>query len=230
VINVDHHHDNARFGTLNLVVADASSTAEIVGDLIDELGVALEREIAEALYVGLVTDTGRFQYANTTAKALRFAAELAEAGANPNAIFKHVYETVALPKLKLLGLALERAELLADGRVLVSHLHRQDFNAVGAEEPYADGIIDVLRQTAGTEVVALMREPLVAPLGEHRVSLRSSSEEIDVSAIARGRGGGGHRQAAGFSSSESFAEIAAYIRDAFIDQADPVPADATAGS
>src|SRR6266853_1376801 len=103
VINVDHHHDNNRFGKINLIVADASSTAEIVRDLLEELGVALTPEIAEALYVGLVTDTGKFQYTNTSPKALRLAADLMEAGADVHGIFRRVYETVQFAKLKLLA-------------------------------------------------------------------------------------------------------------------------------
>src|SRR3984957_17432798 len=221
VLDVDHHHDNSRFGAVNLVVADASSTAEIVDDLLAALGVPLSIEIAEALYVGLVTDTGRFQYSNTTPKAFRLAARLAEAGADVNGVFRHVYETVEFAKLKLLARALERAELHADGRLLVSHLLRSDFAAVGAEEPYADGIIDILRQTEGTEVVALMREPITAAGPARRVSLRSSNAAIDVSAIAREQGGGGHRQAAGFSSEQSFEAITDFIRAAYATQADP---------
>ena len=159
VINVDHHHDNTRFGDVNLIVDDASSTAEIVRDLLGELDVSLTPEIAEALYVGLVTDTGRFQYTNTTPKALRLAAELVEAGADVHGIFRHVYETVQFAKLKLLARALERAQLLEGGRLVVSYLLRDDFAEVGAEEPYSEGIIDSLRAVEGSEMVALIREP-----------------------------------------------------------------------
>jgi phosphoesterase RecJ-like protein len=220
VVDVDHHHDNTRFGSINLVVADASSTAEIVGDLLAALGVPLDAAIAQALYVGLVTDTGRFQYSNTTPKAFRLAATLEEAGADVNGVFRRVYETVDFAKLKLLARALEHARLYADGRLLVSFLLRSDFADAGAEDSYADGIIDTLRQAAGTEVVALMRETTDADGGPaRRVSLRSSREEIDVSAIARQRGGGGHRQAAGFSSDESFDELTAFIGTAFHAQA-----------
>ena len=149
VINVDHHHDNNRFGKLNLIVAEASSTAEIVRDLLGELDVALTPEIAEALYVGLVTDTGRFQYTNTTPKALRLAAELVEAGADVHGIFQRVYETAQFAKLKLLARALDRAQLYEGGRLLVSYLVRSDFSEVGAVEPYSEGIIDYLRQAEG---------------------------------------------------------------------------------
>src|SRR5262249_56529246 len=83
VLDVDHHHDNTRFGTVNLIVPDASSTAEILRDVLRELDVALTPDIAEALYIALVTDTGRFQYSNTTPKALRLAAEPVQAGPDP---------------------------------------------------------------------------------------------------------------------------------------------------
>src|SRR5437868_11710390 len=102
-INVDHHHDNTRFGRINLIVADASSTGEVLRDLFRELGVELTPDIAESLYIALVTDTGRFQYANTTPKALRLAAELVEAGADVHRVFQGVYETVQFAKLKLLA-------------------------------------------------------------------------------------------------------------------------------
>jgi phosphoesterase RecJ-like protein len=214
VVNVDHHHDNSRFGAVNLVVADASSTGEIVRDLLDELGVELTPEIAEALYIALVTDTGRFQYTNTTPKALRLAAELVEAGADVHKIFQDVYESVQFAKLKLLARALERAEIYEGGRLVISYLLRGDFTEVGAAEPYSEGIIDYLRAVEGADMAALIREP---PRGDasRRVSLRASADEIDVSKIARASGGGGHRQAAGFSSDDSIEEITAFIRREF---------------
>ena len=216
VVDVDHHHDNTRFGAVNLVVADASSTAEIVRDLLAALGVELTPEIAEALYVGLVTDTGRFQYANTTPKSLRLAAELLEAGADIQKIFARVYETVQFAKLKLLGRALGRAKAYEDGRVVVSYLLRTDFSDVGAEEPFSEGIIDFLRQTEGAELVALIREPPTPGGPMHRISLRSSTDELDVSAIARKSGGGGHVQAAGFSSEDTVDEIVEFVRREFL--------------
>ncbi len=215
VIDVDHHHDNSLFGDVNLVVADASSTAEVVRDILRELDVELTPEIAEALYVGLVTDTGRFQYANTTPKALRLAAELVEAGADVHGIFRHVYETVQFAKLKLLARALERARVFEGGRLVVSYLLRDDFADVGAEEPFSEGIIDHLRAVEGSEMVALIREPPSDEGPTRRISLRSSHDEIDVSAIARLRGGGGHTQAAGFLSEEPIEEIVEFLRSEF---------------
>src|ERR671915_998988 len=138
VVNVDHHHDNSRFGGINLVVADASSTGEVLRDVIRLLEVELTPELAEALYIALVTDTGRFQYANTTPKALRLAAELVEAGADVHRIFEGVYESVQFAKLKLLARALERAQVYEGGRLVVSYLLRDDFRQVGAAEPYPE--------------------------------------------------------------------------------------------
>jgi phosphoesterase RecJ-like protein len=216
VINVDHHHDNSRFGAVNLVVADASSTGEIVRDLLDELGVELTPEIAEALYIALVTDTGRFQYTNTTPKALRLAAELVEAGADVHKIFQDVYESVQFAKLKLLARALERAEIYEGGRLVISYLLRGDFAEVGAAEPYSEGIIDYLRAVEGADMAALIREPPRGDGPARRISLRASADELDVSKIARASGaGGGHRQAAGFSSNDSIEEITEFIRREF---------------
>jgi bifunctional oligoribonuclease and PAP phosphatase NrnA len=183
-----------------------------------ELGVPLTPELAESLYVGLVTDTGRFQYSNTTPKALRLAAQLVEAGASVSKVFVEVYESTPFPKLKLLARALERATELADGRVVVSELRREDFAAAGAEEPYSEGIIDHLRAVDGAELVALVRElPAGAP-ASRKGSLRSHSDGVDVSAIARSFGGGGHKRAAGFSTDLEMDEITRRIVDAFISE------------
>jgi phosphoesterase RecJ-like protein len=211
---------------VNLIVADASSTAEIIRDVVAALGLELTPELAEPLYVGLVTDTGRFQYANTTPKSLRLAAELVEAGANVHDVFRHVYESVQFAKLKLLARALDHAQLYEGGRLVISYLVKDDFAAVGAEEPYSEGIIDYLRSVEGSEMVALIREPPPRDDGPtHRISLRSSHDEIDVSAIARKRAGGGHRQAAGFSTEESIDEIVQFLRHEFV-EATSAPAGA----
>lgn len=212
VLNVDHHHDNSRFGDVNLVVAEASSTSEIVADILAELGVALTPELAEPLYIALVTDTGRFQYSNTTPKSLRLAADLVEAGADVHHVFQQVYESVDFAKLKLLARVLDRAQVFEGGALVVSYLLRGDFAEVGAEEPYSEGMIDYLRAVEGARMAALIREPPRDDGPARRISLRASSDEIDVSAIARASGGGGHPQAAGFSSDASIDEITAFLR------------------
>jgi bifunctional oligoribonuclease and PAP phosphatase NrnA len=218
VLDIDHHHDNTRFGDLNLIVADASSTGEVLRDVFAELGVELTPELAEPLYIALVTDTGRFQYANTTPKALRLAAELVEAGADIHAVFQQVYESVEFAKLKLLARALARAEVLEGGRIVVSNLVRTDFDEVGASEPYSEGIIDYLRAVEGAELAVLIREQLNSATHSYKGSLRSSIDELDVSAIARRFGGGGHRQAAGFSTDLPLGEIVEQIREGFLAQ------------
>jgi phosphoesterase RecJ-like protein len=216
VVNIDHHHDNTRFGQVNLIVPNASSTGEVLRDLFAALEISLTPDIAEALYIALVTDTGRFQYANTTPKALRLAAELVEAGADVHRIFRGVYETVQFAKLKLLARALERAQIYDGGRLVVSYLLRTDFTDIGAAEAYSEGIIDYLRAVEGADMAALIREPPRSDGPARRVSLRSSTDELDVSAIARKSGGGGHRQAAGFSSDESVEEITDFIQREFL--------------
>jgi bifunctional oligoribonuclease and PAP phosphatase NrnA len=215
VIDIDHHHDNTRFGDLNLIDPAASSTGELLRDVFRELDIELTPAIAEALYIALVTDTGRFQYTNTTPKSLRLAAELVEAGADLHRIFQGVYETVQFAKLKLLARALERAQVYEGGRLVVSYLLRNDFSEVGAAEPYSEGIIDFLRAVEGADMAALIREPPREAGPTRRVSLRSSQDELDVSAIARKSNGGGHRQAAGFSSEASIEEITEFVRREF---------------
>jgi bifunctional oligoribonuclease and PAP phosphatase NrnA len=214
-LDIDHHHDNSRFGDVNLVVGDASSTGEVLRDVFAELGVELTPEIAEALYIAVVTDTGRFQYTNTTPKALRLAAELVEAGADVHRVFQGVYESVEFAKLKLLGRALDRAQVYEGGRLVVSYLLRSDFTDLNVAEAFSEGIIDYLRAVEGAEMAALIREPPRREGPPRRVSLRASNDELDVSAIARKSNGGGHRQAAGFSSDASVEEITEFIHREF---------------
>jgi bifunctional oligoribonuclease and PAP phosphatase NrnA len=215
VLDIDHHHDNTRFGDVNVIDAQASSTGELLRDLFRELGVELTPAIAEPLYIALVTDTGRFQYSNTTPKSLRLAAELVESGADLHRIFQGVYESVQFAKLKLLARALQRAQVYEGGRLVVSYLLRDDFQEVGAAEPYSEGIIDYLRAVEGADMAVLIREPPRSGGPLRRVSLRASHDELDVSAIARKSDGGGHRQAAGFSSEASIEEITDFVRREF---------------
>jgi phosphoesterase RecJ-like protein len=218
VVNVDHHHDNTCFGAVNLVVADASSTGEVLRDVFRELGVQLTPEIAEPLYIALVTDTGKYQYSNTTPKAFRLAAELLEAGADFHHVFQRVYESVPLAKAKLKARVLDRAQVYEGGRIIVSYLLKTDFAEVGASETYSEGIIDDLRAVDGAELAVFIREPPRGDGPTHRISLRSSVDELDVSKIARASGGGGHRQEAGFSSDDSVDAITAFVRREFAAQ------------
>jgi phosphoesterase RecJ-like protein len=214
LLNIDHHHDNTRFGTVNHVVPDASCTAEIVWDLMQGFGVVVTRTIAEALYVGLITDTGRFMYENTGTRAHLMAAELIEAGVDVHEIYHRVYEDLPYAKLALLARGLAKVERYDGGRLTLTSLSASDFIESGAEESHSEGVIDHLRAIQGTAVAALVRERVGADEDGPRikVSLRSSDERIDVSAIARAQGGGGHRAAAGFSSDLSAEELVAFLR------------------
>src|SRR6187200_82842 len=158
-VNIDHHHDNPRFGDVNLIVPDASSTGEVLADVIRELGVTLTPEIAEALYIALVTDTGRFQYVNTSPKALRLAADLVEAGADVHHVFQALYESIDFKKLKLLARLLDHAQVYEGGRLVISYLRREDFLELGLGEEYAENLINELRGVDGSEMAATIREP-----------------------------------------------------------------------
>jgi phosphoesterase RecJ-like protein len=218
-IDVDHHHDNTRYGQINLIVPEASSTGEIVRDLLAELGVELSPAIAEAIYIALDTDTGRFQYTNTTPKAHLLAAELIGNGVVPQEVYRQIYESVPFVRQKLKGIALNRARLYEHGRMIASYLLRSDFEELGVGEEYAEGVIDELRSVEGVELAMTIREPPEPPGAPCRISMRSATDALDVSAIARQRGGGGHPRAAGFSSDESVEEIIEFVRSQFADAA-----------
>jgi bifunctional oligoribonuclease and PAP phosphatase NrnA len=213
VIDVDHHHDNSRFGSVNLVDGGASSTAEILARIFDGLGIEITQKIAEALYVGLVTDTGKFQYRTTSPAALRLAARLVDAGADVHKVFELVFERMPYGKLQLLGRVIANAQLYEGGRLAVSHISRSDLAYVDGDEATTEGLIDNLRAIEGVEVAAVIREQVPLADGSvtaNRVSLRSRGA-IDVSVIARKSSGGGHKQAAGFSHDGTIDEIRAFI-------------------
>jgi phosphoesterase RecJ-like protein len=222
ILNIDHHHDNTRFGTANHVDPEASCTAEIIWDLLHALGLELTENIAEALYVGLITDTGCFMYGNTSPRAHLMAAELIEAGVDVHSVYRRVYEGVPLGKLMLLARGLANVQRYDQGRLTISSLSAEDFIESGAEESYSEGVIDHLRAVQGTLVAALVRDRMRAPgepaAGERggrvrKVSLRASDGRIDVSAIARAQGGGGHRAAAGFTTELPWDDLVAFLRD-----------------
>jgi phosphoesterase RecJ-like protein len=213
ILNIDHHHDNTYFGAVNLVDADASCTAEIVWDLMRELEVTPTPKIAEALYVGLVTDTGRFMYENTGTRAHVMAAELIAAGVDVHEIYRRLYEGIPYGKLELLARGLSNAERYDGGLLTITHLSREDYTNADAEEGYSEGVVDHLRSVEGTVVAGLVRDLLGdGQQGRRKVSLRATDDRVDVSAIARAQGGGGHRQAAGFSTDLSWEELVSFLR------------------
>jgi bifunctional oligoribonuclease and PAP phosphatase NrnA len=219
ILNIDHHHDNTRFGTVNLVVPDASCTAEIVFRIAKQLEVEITPETADALYVALVTDTGRFMYENTTSEAHRMAAELIELGVDVHDVYRRLYEDLPFSRLQLLGRALERVQRHDGGVLTLTNLTRADYEETGSLETDSEGIVDHIRSVEGTKVAALVRELLSDDrAGVQKVSLRSTDGTVDVSRIARAHGGGGHRQAAGFSTELSLDELVERLRSEVGDQ------------
>jgi bifunctional oligoribonuclease and PAP phosphatase NrnA len=206
VLNIDHHHDNTRFGDINLVDVGASSTAEIVYAIGRALDARITPEIASALYVGLVTDTGRFMYENTNVGSHRMAADLIEAGVDVQDVYRRLYERVPIEKLKLVARALEKVERHERCALAITYIAAEDYAATGATEVLTEGVIDYVRAIEGTEVAAVVRDKTDDGRAARKVSLRSTGE-ADVSAIAREHGGGGHARAAGFSTDLTYPEL-----------------------
>jgi phosphoesterase RecJ-like protein len=218
ILNIDHHHDNTRFGTVDHVDPTASCTAEIVWDLMQGLGVEADRETADALYVGLVTDTGRFMYETTGARAHCMAADLIDGGVDVHGIYKRLYEGIPQGKLELLARGLTAVQRFDGGLLTLTRLTREDYQSTGADESYSEGVVDHLRSVEGTAVAGLVRDQLGENGSKRKVSLRATDDRVDVSRIARAAGGGGHRRAAGFSTDMEFAELVEFLRGKLAEQ------------
>jgi bifunctional oligoribonuclease and PAP phosphatase NrnA len=211
IINIDHHHDNTLFGDVNLVDTDASCTAEIVYMLAQLLEVKVSKEMASALYVGLITDTGKFMYENTDARTHRIAADLIDAGVEVDDTYRRLYEHVPIEKLRLVSRALDGIQRNCDDQLVLTYVTAADYEATGASEEMTEGIIDHLRSVEDAKVAALIRDQGSRGRAARKVSLRSSDGCVDVSAIARAHGGGGHKRAAGFSTDLELDELVAFI-------------------
>ena len=212
IINLDHHHDNTMFGGVNHVDMNASSTAEIVWRLAKVVGAELTEEIATALYVGLITDTGKFMYENTDPDSHRMAAELIEAGVSVDEIYRRLYERVPIEKAKLVARAIENIDRFDSDRLALTYVSNADYEATGAGEHLTEGIIDSVRALDGTLVAGVIRDKPDGGRVARKVSLRSSDGAVDVSLIAREKGGGGHKRAAGFGTDMSYPEIIEFVR------------------
>jgi bifunctional oligoribonuclease and PAP phosphatase NrnA len=212
ILNIDHHHDNTRFGTINHVDPRASCTAEMVWDLMQGLGLEPDISVAEALYVGVVTDTGRFMYENTGPRAHDMAADLLQRGVDAHAIYRRLYEGIPQGKLELLARGLSQVQRYDGGLLTVTHLTLDDYRSTGADESYSEGVVDHLRSVEGTAVAGLVRDLLSDEEPARKVSLRATDDRVDVSVIARSQGGGGHRRAAGFSTDLDFPELVEVLR------------------
>ena len=207
-INIDHHPGNDNFGTLNVVVDFASSTAEIVAFLLKDAGVEFNHDIATCLYTGVVTDTGRFQYGNSSPQTLRLAANLLSYGVQAPKIALEVFESAPFSYLKLLGRVLERAKLFEAERFVYSWITRADLDDTGVGADETDLLIDAVRATRDADVAAIFKEQKD---GNYRVSLRSKGS-VSVGEIARANGGGGHELAAGYTAVEVESAVGAILK------------------
>lgn len=210
VVVIDHHRSNGGFGDVSWVEPDAGATAQMVFRLLTELGWVVDRPAAEALYTGIVTDTGRFQYSSTSPEVHHIAAALLEAGVRPEEIGQRVYEESPFGYLGLAGTVLQRAQLDEDLSLVWSTLHLDDLASAGIGYEDADGLIDLIRIAEEAQAACLLRE-----VGEGRTkgSLRSRGT-IDVGAVAVALGGGGHRNAAGFTVEASIDDAIELVRGA----------------
>ena len=192
-INIDHHQSNTMFGNLNYVNVKASSTAELVYELIDQLRIGISSDMAHALYVGILQDTGSFQHNSTTSATFRTAAALMDKGVDLDLIKLNLFESKSKAEVRLLSLALQNINFNSNGKVAWMILNYDDVKAIGALDICPEGIINNCLTIQGVEVGLLFRE--ISP-GLIKVGFRSKGE-VDVSAIAAEFGGGGHRRAAG---------------------------------
>lgn len=193
--NIDHHLGNAHYGAVDWVDPEAPAVGCLVHRLARDLGQPLDADAAMALYLALHTDTGNFRFSNTTAEAFDVAADLVRAGAEPDRVAHWLYESQPPSALRLLAEVLKTLELYDRGRIATLRLERQTAFRVGATPSDTEGLIDYPRTIAGVEAVALVRE---LEDGRVKASLRSRGK-VDVEKIARAHGGGGHRNAAGFT-------------------------------
>ena len=218
VINIDHHLGNQCYGAVNWVDSAAPAVGEMVFRLAQGLKVPLEPEVAACLYLTLVTDTGGFRFSNATPAAFEAAAALVREGAHPEQVSQWLYESQPLGVVRLLGEMLQTLEIHEEGRVATGRLTRAMFEKAGANPGDSEGLIDSIRSIAGVDAVALIRE---REDGSHKISLRSRGE-VDVEKIARHHGGGGHRNAAGFTlegdGEEIRRQVAAELGAALVSQ------------
>ena len=214
VIDIDHHIDNSKFGTINVIDFEAAATCEIVYNILCELGAEITPDMANCLYAGVVTDTGRFQYSNTGAGTLRIAADLIDLGAEPNEIFHNIYENISFGGLKLMARIIERARIIADSKLAYSYIKSSDLAECGVTMAETETFIDQLRKAKEADAAVILKETTD---GKLRASLRSKGY-IDIAAVAREAGGGGHRNAAGATFEMSVEDAASWISSRIVAQ------------
>ncbi|WP_127531683.1 DHH family phosphoesterase [Paenibacillus kobensis] len=193
LLNIDHHPTNDLYGSVNLVFSYAAATVEILYELIEQAGIALDEPAATAIYTGLLTDTGGFRYSNTTPRVMEIASELLKLGVNGHWVADYLLERMTMPQLKLLQLGLSRLTFSEDAKIGWLYIEANDLSATGAAPEDLEGLVNYARNVDGVEVGILFKE---MKNGHVKVSLRSAGS-ADVAVIAQSFGGGGHVRAAG---------------------------------
>jgi phosphoesterase RecJ-like protein len=206
-INIDHHQGNSRYGTINWLDESAAACGELVFDLIRALGVPLTLEIATHIYLAILTDTGSFHHSNITPRTFDICRQTVEAGVNPAAMARRVFDSNSFGKLKLIGALLDEMELTDGGRVAVLYLNDEILHATGTTYNDTEGLINL--PLTAREIQAVVFFKLGAD-GEIRVSMRSKYD-VDVRSVASRHGGGGHKNAAGFTVPGPLAQAKAGI-------------------
>ena len=203
VLVIDHHASGQAFGDVRIIDPDAAATAVLVEELLQRAGGRLDRETATCLYVALVTDTGRFQYASTTPAVMELGARLMDAGIDHESINRRIWNTHSLGYLKVLGRALDRTRLLPDAGMTWTAVYQDDLSDFDVDAAELEGVIDVVR---GVEAAACCLVAKEQPSGAWKVSLRAR-DGIDVGRLTTAFGGGGHACAAGFTCDAPLPEI-----------------------
>jgi bifunctional oligoribonuclease and PAP phosphatase NrnA len=207
LIVVDHHISNDRYGTINVIDPDAAASGALVHRIVHALGLPLTHDAAVCLYTALVCDTGRFQYDTTTPAVFDMARELAQFDVPISTLSRTLFEEHRFAYLKLLGDVLDRATLVPDRRFVWTSVTRADLERHGVTIEEVEGLIDIVRRTAEAEISCVLKE---GADGAVRVSLRSLGD-VDVCRIAEAEGGGGHRFAAGFTSTDTIDDVVGRI-------------------
>ena len=210
LVVIDHHISNTRYGSINVIDPDAAASGLIALQLVDGLGLPLNRDAAVCLYAALVCDTGRFQYDTTTPAVFDMARRLTEFDVPVAELSRSLFEEHRFAYLQLLGDALHNAELVREQRFVWTAVTQEMLGRHGVEMEEIEGLIDILRRTSEAEVTCVLKEEVD---GTIRVSLRSLGD-VDVRRVAEAHGGGGHRFAAGFTSGLDLETCVARIRAA----------------
>ncbi|HJX01749.1 MAG TPA: bifunctional oligoribonuclease/PAP phosphatase NrnA [Candidatus Humimicrobiaceae bacterium] len=215
IINIDHHKNNSNFGDLNIVDTGKSATAEILYELIQKhYPELIDHEIALGIYVGILTDTGKFQYSNTNYAVHKAVSELLKFNINPSRIYKHIYENEPLARFKLIRLILQRIEYVDSSGLIYSYVLEKDFKKLDLPFSAQDGVINLLRSAEKVKIAALIKQTA----GKcYKISLRTSDKDIDLFRIASSFNGGGHRMASAYSDNGSLRTVINNLKKAVID-------------